>query len=146
MNVPMLLSPKSEVRYLYNTYTLRQGIEVMKAHGYTALPVIDSEGKYVGSVNEGDFLWYIVGKPDEKSIMRLCESKRIGDILRADFSPAVNINTDIDSLIESAMHQNFVPVVDDRGTFIGIVTRRTLIRELKRRNDAVTVEKDGDGE
>ena len=34
----------------------------------------------------------------------------------------------MDQLIEAAMNQNFVPVVDDRGMFIGIVRRQAIIR------------------
>ena len=55
MNVLMLLKPKSEVEYLIDTYTLRQGLEKMRAHGYTAIPVISKDGEYMGCVSEGDF-------------------------------------------------------------------------------------------
>ena len=33
----------------------------------------------------------------------------------------------MEDLIDRAMEQNFVPVVDDRGQFIGIITRRDII-------------------
>ena len=60
MNVLMLLKPKNTVKYIYDTNTLRQGLEKMRAHSYTAIPVISEDGKYVGTVSEGDFLYYIV--------------------------------------------------------------------------------------
>ena len=41
---------------------------------------------------------------------------------------AVTVTTSMDQLIEAAMNQNFVPVVDDRGSFIGIVRRQAIIR------------------
>ena len=41
---------------------------------------------------------------------------------------AVTVSTSMDQLIEAAMNQNFVPVVDDRGKFIGIVRRQAIIR------------------
>ena len=41
---------------------------------------------------------------------------------------AVTVTTSMDQLIEAAMNQNFVPVVDDRGIFIGIVRRQAIIR------------------
>ena len=34
----------------------------------------------------------------------------------------------MDQLVEAAMNQNFVPVVDDRGVFIGIVRRQAIIK------------------
>ncbi len=132
MNVPMLLSPKSEVRFLLDSYSLRQGLETMRAHGYTALPVIDKDGKYIGSVNEGDFLWYIVDSDIHGDIVRSLESRRIREIIRPTLAPPVNIDADMDTLVGRSMAQNFVPVIDDRGTFIGIVTRRSVIGMLKK--------------
>ena len=132
MNVLMLLSPKSEVKYLCDTYSLRQGLEIMRIHGYTALPVIDRDGRYVGAVTEGDFLWYILGTDNGVNIVKACEDERISKIIRADLAPAVNVNVDMETLVNQAMRQNFVPVVDDRGTFIGIVTRQSIIRMLKK--------------
>ena len=85
MNVLMLLTPKSEVRYLKDSATVRAALETMKHHGYTALPVVTKEGAYAGSVSEGDFLRYIVehGVPEE------WEKVRLREILRPDFHPAV---------------------------------------------------------
>ena len=40
----------------------------------------------------------------------------------------VNINCDIEDLMQVAMRQNFVPVVDDNGVFIGIITRKAIIQ------------------
>ena len=62
MNVIMLLKPKDTIKYIYDKNTLRQGIEKLRAHSYTAIPVISKDGKYVGTVSEGDFLYYILDK------------------------------------------------------------------------------------
>lgn len=131
MNVLMLLSPKSEVKYLLDTYSLRQGLEIMRVHGYSALPVINKSGTYIGSVSEGDFLWYIINRNTEVNILHSCESARISEIIRPELAPPVNVSIDMPSLIDHAMRQNFVPVVDDRGTFIGIVTRQSVIKTLR---------------
>lgn len=131
MNVLMLLSPKSEVKYLLDTYSLRQGLEIMRVHGYSALPVINKDGTYIGSVSEGDFLWYIINQNTELNVLHSCESARISEIIRPELAPPVNVSVDMPSLIDHAMRQNFVPVVDDRGTFIGIVTRQSVIKTLR---------------
>lgn len=61
MNIAGLLLPKSMVAYLYDDFTLRQGLEKMKYHGYSSIPVISrADNRYVGTVSEGDFLWYFV--------------------------------------------------------------------------------------
>lgn len=127
MNVIMLLKHKDTVKYIYENNTLRQGLEKMKAHGYTAIPVISEDGRYVGTVSEGDFLWYIIDKQNVSG-MKAQEKSFVRDIIRKDFMPAVKINVEMDELLQRAMSQNFVPVTDDRGTFIGIVTRQDIIR------------------
>ena len=42
----------------------------------------------------------------------------------------------MEELVNSAMKQNFIPVVDDLGSFIGIVTRRDIIRRLSEQTAA----------
>ncbi|MDY6315508.1 MAG: CBS domain-containing protein, partial [Clostridia bacterium] len=61
-NIAYFLIPKNEVAYLYNDCTVRQGIEKMRFHGYSAIPVIDKDGKYVRTVSEGDFLGYVISE------------------------------------------------------------------------------------
>ena len=34
----------------------------------------------------------------------------------------------MEDLVDKALNQNFVPVVDDRGVFIGIVKRKAIIQ------------------
>lgn len=125
MNVLSLLKSKNTVSYLYAENTLRQGLEKMKAHSYTAIPVITNDGDYVGCISEGDFLWYLTTYPesDKKSL----EHVLIQDILRSDWNPAVRIDVSFDVLFDRIINQNFVPVVDDRNKFIGIITRRDII-------------------
>lgn len=127
----MLLKPKSEVAFLFDTYTMRQGLEKMRIHGYTALPVISREGLYVGTVSEGDFLWHIINKSGDRGSdscdIRKCEEYYIQEIIREDWNPAVTVNVTMEELFERAMNQNFIPVTDDRGYFIGIVTRKDMI-------------------
>ena len=127
MNVIMLLKHKDSLKYIYEDNTLRQGLEKMRAHSYTAIPVITRDGKYVGTVSEGDFLLHIIDKKTSGDIEEQ-EEFRIRDILRHDFNPAVKISVGMDELLARAMNQNFIPVTDDLGTFIGIVTRQDIIR------------------
>ena len=126
MNILYLLRIKSEVSYIYEDNTLRQGLEKMREHGYTAIPVISRDGDYVGSISEGDFLWHII-KYGRGSIKDQ-EQYNVRDIIREGFMPPVKVSATVEELIESATNQNFVPVVDDRDKFIGIVTRRDIIK------------------
>lgn len=128
MNVITLLTPKAQVAYLYDDFTIRQGLEKLRIHGYTAIPVLDRDGMYVGSVSEGDFLWSILDHGDNS--LRRQEKLPLKSIIRNEFHPAVSVRVTMEELLEQAMRQSFIPVVDDRGAFIGIVTRQTIMRKL----------------
>ncbi|MBS4959978.1 MAG: CBS domain-containing protein [Clostridiales bacterium] len=131
MNVIMLLKPKEIVSYLYETNTIRQGLETMHANGFTAIPVLGENGKFVGCVNEGDFLWHIVAHKEDS----LAQDKYlVRDIVRKNLNPAVRISVPMDELLDRSMNQNFIPVVDDRDSFIGIVTRRDIIKYFLNKN------------
>lgn len=126
MNVLMLLRPKKDIAYVYENNTIRQGMTKMRAHGYMAIPVLSEDGKYVGSVSEGDFLWYQIdnGFAGEKD----GEKHYVREIIRKDFSPPARISITMDELLDRVMHQNYVCITDDFDSFIGIVTRQDVIR------------------
>lgn len=129
MNILFLLKPKGTIVYLSGNNTIRQGIEKFKAHGYTAVPVIDDSGKYLGTISEGDFLWNIVNENNFE--LRKNEHKYIYSIIRTNYNPAIKIDTTMDELFERITNQNFVPVVDDRNFFVGIITRKDVINYLR---------------
>ena len=138
MNIAYFLLPKKDVAYLYDDCTFRQGLEKMRHHGYTAIPVITRDGQYVGTVSEGDFLWQLLSKDSNEPkpfSMKDMEQLRIRDILRGNLYPPVRITVSMDQLLNSAMNQNFIPVVDDLGNFTGIVTRKDIIRYFAETKD-----------
>ena len=139
MNIAYFLLPKSSVAYLYDDCTFRQGLEKMRYHGYTAIPVISRSGKYVGTVSEGDFLWQLLSADQETLTaysMKDMEKLRVRDILRGNNYPPVRITVTMEELLHSAMNQNFIPVVDDLGNFTGIVTRKDIIRYCAEQKEA----------
>ena len=139
MNIAYFLLPKSRVAYLYDDYTFRQGLEKMRHHGYTAIPVITRDGRYAGTVSEGDFLWQLLNEvPEERKVcsMKDLEQLKIRDILQKDTYPPVRITVRIFFFFFFAMNQNFIPVVDDLGNFNGIVTRKDIIRYFAEQKDA----------
>ena len=128
MNIMKLLVPKSQTSYIDRDQTLRQALEKMRYHGYTALPVLNSLGEYVGTLSEGDFLWSMIDR-DEGS-MRSQEEMKVSDIIRGDLFPPLRIDSGMAQIALDLLERNFAPVVDDRGKFVGIVTRRDVLRYL----------------
>lgn len=133
MNVAFFLRPKCQVTYIYENDSIRAGLEKMKYHGYTSIPVINEKNEYVGTVSEGDFLWYLVdehSKDLHKVPIKSVEDTKIKDIIKKDRNPSIRITVGVEELLTQAMKQNFVPVVDDTDVFIGIVTRKSIIEYL----------------
>ena len=119
------MKPKAEVAFVYDYHTLRQAMEIMEYHKYSSIPMINREGKYVGTITEGDLLWGL----KKLNILNLkgAEDIAITKIARrADYRP-VSADSNMEDLMEKAMDQNFVPVIDDQKNFIGIITRKDII-------------------
>ena len=126
MNLFYFLTPKAEVAYLYDDFTLRQALEKMEYHRYSSIPILNRAGEYVGSLTEGDLLWFI--KNNAGLDLSSAEDTPLMSIPRKHDYACVSIDTDIDHLIHAAMRQNFVPVIDGKNSFIGIVKRNALIQ------------------
>ncbi len=127
-NVFFFLKNKGEVKYLYDNVSLSEGLKLMNTHGFTAMPVINRDGVYKGNVSEGDFLWYLLKHPE--TTQEDLDTILVKQLIRKDYMPAATFNIDMKTLIEKSLEQNYVPIVDDRNIFIGIVTRKSIIKYL----------------
>lgn len=128
MNILFFLTPKTSCELLYDDESIREALERLELSGFTALPIINKEtGVYRGTLNEGDLLWAM--KNICEMDLRLAEAHNIMEIAHSRDNQPVSASTEISDLFHKALEQNFVPVVDDRGTFIGIVTRRSILRQ-----------------
>lgn len=126
MNILFFLTPKASCSYLQEDDTMRQALERMEQAGYSALPILRKDGTYCGTLTEGDLLWALkklcvmdLKQTEEHTIMEISH--------RRDNRP-VSVSTDIEDLVTKATDQNFVPVIDDREKFIGIVTRKAIMQ------------------
>ncbi|MCL1805500.1 MAG: CBS domain-containing protein [Clostridiales bacterium] len=128
-NILFFLTPKEEVAYVYADSSLGETMEKMEVFRYTSIPVLRRSGEYLGTLTEGDLLWNIKNHYhfDYENAKRV----KISKLPRYSDNMAVTISTDMDEVITKAMEQNFVPVEDDRGMFIGIVTRRNILQYFK---------------
>jgi predicted transcriptional regulator len=130
-NILFFLTPKAMCTFLYDDYTIRQALEKMESSGYAGLPILNRRGEYRGTLREGDLLWAM--KNMCYMDMRQAESRRIMEIPHRKDNVPVRVTTTMFDLVERATTQNFVPVVDDKDTFIGIITRRAIIKYCQQR-------------
>ena len=132
MNILFFLKPKATLTVLTTDCTLRQALEIMDKSGYTAVPLIDEEGRYVGTISEGDFLWFF--KTLGVFNIKDAEKVSIKAIKRRRDNLPIKIDEDMANLINMSKAENFIPVIDDRDVFIGIVTRQDIIDYFLKNN------------
>ena len=130
MNILRFLVPKSSVEYINLGATVRQAYEKMRFHSYVAIPVLDADGIYVGTLRKDDVYEYFlsVGSTD----VREAEKDEIESILDKEYQKPLYHSATVDEMIDGVREHNFVPVVDDRGCFIGIILRRDVLDFLLR--------------
>lgn len=128
MNIMRFVVPKSLVEYVTVDNTVRQAFEKMRFHRYVAIPVIDGEGKYVGTLRNEDIFAYFLDSASFDT--RSAERDKVSDIIDGAYSSPVYHNSSMEELVDRAREHNFVPVVDDRGCFVGIILRRDIMNFL----------------
>ena len=126
MNILFLLTPKAACAYVREEDTIRQALERMGKAGYSAVPILAKDGSYRGTLTEGDLLWAI--KNLYLMDMRQAESHGIMEIEHRKDNLPVTVTTRVEDLVSKAVEQNFVPVVDDKGAFIGLITRKAIMQ------------------
>lgn len=124
------LLPKEQVAYVASSATMREAMELLERHHYTAVPVIDGEGKYIGTLSEGDLFWKMKYTPGLS--FDTMHTIKVHEIKRRIHNESVSVISDLDEMLHLAADQNFVPVVDDSGAFIGIIRRKDIIEYYTR--------------
>lgn len=130
MNIASFLLPKDEVAFITLSDSMLEALEQLENHYYTALPIVDCEGKYAGTLSEGDLLWTLKNTPgiDFNNIHRV----PVSEIEKHIHNESVSITANMEDMLALAADQNFVPVVDDENIFIGIIRRKDIIEYYMR--------------
>ena len=120
------VTPTSDIAYIFENETLRQTLEKMEHRKFSCIPILNPDGKYVGTISEGDLLWGM--KNLNITDMKTAEEVPVMAISRRATYKPVHVDCDMEDLLDRAINQNFVPVIDDQDHFIGIVTRKEIIK------------------
>ncbi len=125
---------------------LKEVAELMALKGIAGVPVLDADGRVSGVISEKDFLFHMGGKKTRSFMGMITEclrgkgcvavsvrAQRAEDIMS---SPAVVVNEETTAMqiadIFAEKNINRVPVVDEKGTLLGIVSRADIVRALRR--------------
>ena len=134
MNLLFFLTPKQDVLFIYEDFTLRQTLEKWSNQRFATIPVLKRNGEYLGTMTEGDILWGIKSihglDIDASEDIPIASFPRRRDYKAVPVTTDMRVTTSMHELIDRASTQNFVPVVDDRNVFIGIVRRTAILQQV----------------
>ncbi len=102
---------------------------VLTKTGYSAIPVLDSKYRFCGLINAQRITDAILGL-DHIEYERLGDIK-VDEIMDRDL-PLIHINERFQRALDLLIDQNFLCVIDDEGMFMGILTRRVILKQLKK--------------
>ena len=128
VNVFSLLTPKNATAFIQESTSLRGIIEKFKVQRFSVVPIISDDGKYVGTISEGDLLRYVSSK-DTFNIEE-AESMSINDIEKYRQYKCLSSDAALLEIMALALEQNFIPIVDDRGFYVGIIKRKEILEFL----------------
>ena len=128
MNIFPYLTPKNNTYYIVDNLSVRQAIEKFDFYKFSVVPVIDENGKYINSISEGDLLCFI--KNNNPISLKDLEKIPLFEVPRYRTYECLSISSTFDEILNLSLNQNFIPIIDDRGMFIGIIKRKDIIKHL----------------
>jgi predicted transcriptional regulator len=90
--------------------------------------IINREGEFVYTISADDILFDILSR--DSFSMLSSENIKIDNVRKRRIFNTISVNNDIEDLISISLKQNYIPVVDDRNKFIGIITRQDIIKHF----------------
>ena len=124
-NIFQLLTPKSSVHFFVEGLSITDALEKFEYHKYSVVPVLNKNGEYINTISEGDLLRFI--RSQQRYDEALFSEINIEDINRYRTYQSISISASFEEIFELVLSQNFVPVVDDRNMFIGIIRRKDIL-------------------
>ncbi len=126
MNILYCLTPKSEVDFIYDDASLNKAIQIFEKNNFFILPLINKKGRFIGTISTADILGCI--KENFDLSIKASAEFPVRSVKRIKEYKAVNGGTtSMEEIVDVALDQNFIPVVDDDYNFIGIITRKTIM-------------------
>lgn len=114
--------------------SLADAWERLQTHRIKALPVVDDARQLVGIVTLSDFFRWLGESPATEAFGRHWRSMRVGALMTTEVftvQPATPMAALVREVAQSGRHH--VPVTDDFGQLVGILTQSDMIAALYRR-------------
>jgi len=124
-----LMISAEKVAHVQMNNPLEHALLVLVKSGYSAVPVLDSQSKLVGTIGKSVILNEILGL--ERFEVEKLSEMTVQDVMKTDI-PLLTAKHSFTDGLKKVINIPFVCVVDDVGYFIGILTRRAILKELRK--------------
>ncbi|WP_026689365.1 cyclic-di-AMP-binding protein CbpB [Alteribacter aurantiacus] len=116
-----------EVAHVQPDNSLEHALLVLVKSGYTAIPVLDTTFKLRGLISKAQILDSIIGI--EKIEPDRLHKTTVAEVMSTTFA-CVKKDAPFEKALSYSINNPFICVEDDRGSFLGIITRSKLLGYL----------------
>lgn len=120
------LIPASRIAFVNADNPLYHAFLILTKVKYSKIPVLDSQRRVVGLLSLAMITDEML-KTDDISLEPLNELK-VKDVMQTNFDKINFVQTTLEKQLHLLINNAFLPVVDDRGVFQGLLTRREWIK------------------
>lgn len=123
------LIPSEKVAHVQLNNPLEHALLVLVKSGYAAVPVLDSTYKFVGIIGKTVILNETLGL--EKFEMDRLSEIQVREVMNTNV-PTLTSNHSILDGLNAVINHAFICIVDEDGYFDGILTRRAILKQVKK--------------
>ena len=129
MPVEEFIIPAEKVAHVQIGNNVEHALLVLTKSGYSAIPVLDAQYHFCGLLSAGMIMDSILGL--ERIEYEQLANKRVDEVLDANIA-TLNIHENFKKALDLVIDHAFLCVVDDEERFVGIMTRRVILKQLKK--------------
>lgn len=129
IRVKDLMIDAEKVAHVQLNNPLEHALLVLVKSGYSAVPVLDANYKLVGTIGKTTILNQILGL--ERFEVEKLASIQVQEVMKTDI-PRLTRNHQLIDGLKAVINTPFICIADEEGYFDGILTRRAILKQLKR--------------
>ena len=116
-----------KVAILQEDHTLEHAMLVLTNVRYSLIPVLNKKNKIVGLISLAMILQKITGV--EQIHMNQLGKYKVREVMRTEF-PIIHQDTQVEEVLNELVDESFICIVNEENEFVGIVTRKELLKRI----------------
>lgn len=129
MPVEEFIIPAEKVAHVQLGNDVEHALLVLTKSGYSAIPVLDPTFRFYGLISARMIMDSILGL--ERIEYDKLANRKVNDVMDENIA-TLNIHETFQKALDLVINHAFLCVIDDDGTFVGIMTRRVILKQLKK--------------